>query len=297
MTYNDDWGGPPGPRRRTLWGDLAGLWRGFRSRSLGLQLLAAAVVIVVILVLLARGDDGGERVASRATTTLATLPPPTTTTTVALPPGEDGVVRTVLDGDSFELLDGVKIRMIGIDAPDVETDACFAVDATNHLRQLLPAGATVRLVYDETRTDRLDRTLAYVYRVPDGLFVNVAMARDGYAIELRTPPNTLHADAIAAAVADARSANRGLHQICATTTTTGAGAGGATTTTAPAATTTTTEAPATTTTTEAPATTTTVAPVQRDVICAPPGATGVFSDGTPAVCAPDTLGFNRWRAA
>ena len=302
MTYNDDWGG--GPRRsRTLWSDLGGLWRGFRSRGLGVQLLAAAVVIVLLLVFLASrgGDDGSQDVASRSSTTRATLPPETTTTTVVLPPGDDGVVRTVLDGDSFELLDGVKIRMIGIDAPDVETDACFSGDATTHLRQLLPAGTSVRLTYDQTKTDRQNRTLAYVYRVPDGLFVNVALVRDGYATELRTLPNTLHADTIGAAANEARSANRGLHQVC-TTSTTAAAAGPtttavrSTTTAAPGTTTTTAAEEPTTTSSTAPASTTSTTPrVVRDTSCSPEGAQATATDGNPAVCTRDVIGFLRWR--
>ncbi len=289
MSYNDDWGGPPRRRSRTLWSDLGGLWGRFRSQALGVQLLAGAVVVVLILVLLAsRGDDGGDaRVASRATTTRPTIPP-STTTTVVLPPGDDGVVRTVLDGDSFELADGVKIRLLGIDAPDTETEACFSGDATTHLRRVLPDGTAVRLVYDQTKTDRLNRNLAYVYRVPDGLFVNVALARDGFAIELRTPPNTLHADEIAAAVNEARTANRGLHQVCSTSTTaarsTTTARASASTTAAPATTTTTVDEPTTTSSTAAATTTSTVVVVQRGLICAPAGATAVFSDGSPAVC-------------
>lgn len=300
MTYNDDWGGGPGRGRRTLWSDLGGLWRSFRSRGLGVQLLAGAVVVVLILVFLAsRGGDGGsERVASRSTTTRP-LPTTTTSSTVVLPPGDDGVVRTVLDGDSLELLDGVKIRLIGIDAPDTETEACYSGDATTHLRQLLPAGTSVRLTYDETRTDRLNRTLAYVYRIPDGLFVNVAIVRDGYATELRTLPNIRHADEIGAAFNEARTANRGLHQVCSTTTTAARStttAARATTTAAPGTTTTTAEE-STTTSSTAATTTTRVATAQRDVVCLTEGATGVFSDGANAVCARATDGFLRWRAA
>ncbi|MFP5319608.1 MAG: thermonuclease family protein [Acidimicrobiia bacterium] len=303
MTFNEDWGGPPGRRSRTLWSDIGGLWRSFRSRGLGVQLLAAAVVVVLILVLLAsRGDDGGsERVASRSSTTRPTVSTSTTSTTVVLPPGDDGVVRTVLDGDSFELDNGTKVRMIGIDAPDVETDACFSGDATTHLRQLLPAGTSVRLAYDQTRTDRLDRTLAYVYRIPDGLFVNVAMVRDGFATELRTLPNTLHADEIGAAANEARTANRGLHQVCSTTTTSAARttttAARATTTAAPGTTTTTAADEPTTTSSTVAATTSSVATVPRDGVCLTEGATAVFSDGAAAVCSRATDGFLRWRAA
>lgn len=306
MTYNEDWGGPPGRRPRTLWTDIAGLWRSFRSRGLGVQLLAGAVVVVLILVLLAsRGGDGdGEQVASRSSTTRATVSTSTTTSTVVLPPGDDGVVRTVLDGDSFELTDGKKVRMIGIDAPDVETDACFSGDATTHLRQLLPAGTSVRLAYDQTRSDRLDRTLAYVYRIPDGLFLNVAMVRDGFATDLRTLPNTLHADAIGAAANEARTANRGLHQVCSTTTTsaprTTTTAVRSTTTAAAGATTTTTTAadePTTTSSTVAATTTSSVATVPREGICLTEGASAVFNDGSAAVCSRSPDGFLRWRPA
>ena len=250
MASNPDWPTRPLPRRpRTLWSDLAGLWARFRGLCLPvhviLGIVAALVLWGIASLLFGGGDGNGQRVAARSSTTVRSTLPPTTTTTVALPPGEDRTVRAVLDGDSFELTDGTKVRLIGIDAPDIETNECFSAEATAHLRELLPANRNVRLVYDTSRTDRLGRTLAYVYRLPDGLFVNIALARDGFVFQLTTPPNTAHADQIGVAVAEARNARRGVWQACQTTTTasrpaTTAGSG----TTAPA-----TTAPGTTTTT------------------------------------------------
>src|SRR5205823_688677 len=143
-----------------------------------------AILVLIGIGSLFTGGGGDTKVASRSSTTVrSTLPLATTTTMPPLPPGDDKAVKSVIDGDSFEVVDGTKIRFIGIDAPDVETNDCFSAEATAHLRELLPAGQAVRLVYDTSTTDRFGRTLAYVYRLPDRLFVNLAMAKDGFAIQ------------------------------------------------------------------------------------------------------------------
>jgi micrococcal nuclease len=94
-----------------------------------------------------------------------------------VPLGEDTTVTKVVDGDTVEVAGPITVRLIGVDAP--YSGGCFAADSTAHTGQLLPPGARVRLAYDVGRTDQLGRTLAYVYRLTDGLFVNVALARNG----------------------------------------------------------------------------------------------------------------------
>jgi micrococcal nuclease len=242
-----DWQiGPPRHRPRTLWSDLGGLWRRFRGLPIPAQLLGGVVAIILVIAIgsLLAGGGGSTNVATRSTTT---RPPLTVTTTTLppLPPGDDKAVKSVIDGDSFETLDGVKVRFIGIDAPDVETDACFSAEATVHLRELLPAGKAIRLVYDVTKTDQYGRTLAYVYSLPDGLLINVAQVKDGFAIPQPSQTNVIHNDDIAKAAADAKAANRGLWQACASTTTTAASRPATTAATTPA----TTEPPATEATT------------------------------------------------
>jgi micrococcal nuclease len=290
---------PPRRRPRTLWSDLAGLWRGFRALPLGARLLIMAIAAVVALSVLSIvfKSTPGSNVAARSTSTLSTLPP-TTTSTVPLPPGDDKTLKAVLDGDSFETTDAVKVRLVGVDAPDTETKSCFSAEAMAHLGELLGPGATVRLAYDATRTDRFGRTLAYVYRVPDGTFVNAAVVRDGFAVEQSAAPNTAHAEEIKAAADEARTARRGLWQACPTTTTAAARPS-----TTAAATTTTSRAPATTATSARPAaTTTTTRPptpgtVEQGAACLLPGLTAVFSNGAPAVCAVGSDGVPRWRPA
>jgi micrococcal nuclease len=205
-------------------------------------------------------------------------------------------VKTILDGDSFETSDGIKVRLIGVDAPDIETSDCFSAEATTHLESLMGPPRSVRLAYDTSRTDRFGRTLAYVYRLPDGLLVNLAMAQDGFAREQKVEPNVTHADELAAAVTDARTAKRGLWSTCETTTTTAKATtttARATTTVAPA--TTTTAEPTTTTTVPTSTTSTTAAPpvVLVDTPCSPLGATAVFADGKPAVCVGTITGTRR----
>ena len=130
------------------------------------------------------------------------------------PAGEVVEVASITDGDTFRTTDDERVRFIGIDTPELQGDECFAVAATEHLTELIPPGTEVRLVHDVDPEDRFERTLAYVERVSDDLDVGLAMARDGYALQLTVPPNVDRADAIGDAVAEARDAGRGLWSAC-----------------------------------------------------------------------------------
>lgn len=72
----------------------------------------------------------------------------------------------------------------------------------------------MRLVRDVEARDRYGRLLAYVYRLPDGLFVNLALAAEGYATTLTFPPNVAHAKDLGAVTQQARDAGLGLWQRC-----------------------------------------------------------------------------------
>lgn len=225
------------------------LWDGFRRLPRGGQIGAVVAFVILVFVALASlGNDDKQPVASGggAMATTTTLAPATTTTTVALPAGTDTTVSSIVDGDSFKVADGTTVRMTGIDAPD--TGACLTTEATSHLTELIPVGTGIRLVHDTKRTDSSDRDLAYVYRLSDGAFVNLAMAKDGFAYELKVAPNVLHAEELAAAVTSAQAAKVGVWASCSSSTpttsgaTSGAGSSGSTTTTRLSASTTTTSA-------------------------------------------------------
>lgn len=152
-----------------------------------------------------------------APTSSPTVTQATTTTRqrqiAGLPPGDDATVGSITDGDTFRTADGTRVRLIGVDTP--ERGDCYFSEASRHLETLIPAGSEVRLAYDVERTDRFGRTLAYVYRLDDDLFVNRAMAEDGYALQLTIAPNVSYAEEFRAAVASARDADRGLWSGCA----------------------------------------------------------------------------------
>jgi micrococcal nuclease len=201
------------------------VWTGFRGWPLWAQIVTGVFALIVVAGSLP-SDEEGIDVATSATTTTTTptttVPTTTTTTTTTLPPGvpaggEDTTVSSITDGDTLRVANGDAIRLIGVDAP--ESTACFAAEATARLRELLPPGTRVRLSYDAERRDSFQRTLAYVYRLGDGLFVNAAMAREGFVKQLAVAPNVAKAEEFAAAVTEARNADRGLWAACQATTT------------------------------------------------------------------------------
>jgi micrococcal nuclease len=133
----------------------------------------------------------------------------------------DATVTRVVDGDTIHVSIGghdETVRFIGIDTPETvdprQPVGCFGKEASDHTKELLPKGTAVRLVRDVEARDRYGRLLAYVYRVKDGLFVNLELAADGYADLLTFPPNVAHVDDFTAAVREARDANRGLWAAC-----------------------------------------------------------------------------------
>ncbi|HEV7887191.1 MAG TPA: thermonuclease family protein [Acidimicrobiales bacterium] len=140
----------------------------------------------------------------------------------AAPPGS-AVVTRVVDGDTIRvrMADGggsEAVRLIGVDTPESVKPRtpveCFAKEAAAHTAELVPPGTAVRLVRDVEARDRYGRLLAYVYRAEDGLFVNLALAQDGFAAPLTIAPNVAHSEAFAAAAGRARQAQRGLWARC-----------------------------------------------------------------------------------
>ena len=133
--------------------------------------------------------------------------------------GRAEVVR-VVDGDTIRVsLDGrtERVRYIGIDTPESVKPGtpvqCYAKRASA-ANAALVAGRSVRLVADVERRDRYGRLLAYVYREPDGAFVNARLVADGFARPMTIAPNVAHARELARLARAAREAGRGLWKAC-----------------------------------------------------------------------------------
>src|SRR5215471_15662963 len=98
--------------------------------------------------------------------------------------GQIGRIDQVADGDTVDLTNGAKIRLVQIDTPEVYfSPECYGRQASNLTKRLLPPGTLVRLTREPATdaVDRYGRLLRYVVRVEDGLNVNVQLVRAGAA--------------------------------------------------------------------------------------------------------------------
>lgn len=177
-------------------------------RRLLRPLLAVAVLVVVGLV--ATGGSDSE------------VPPSAGPAVGDLPAGLDVTVERVVDGDTIVVSGGERVRLIGVDTPETKDPrrpvGCFGKQASDFTASVLREGSRVRLVGDAEPRDRYDRLLAYAYRLPDGLFVNAELLRQGFGQVLSIPPNVAHAEEFVALARQAREAGRGLWQACAAET-------------------------------------------------------------------------------
>ena len=124
---------------------------------------------------------------------------------------ESVLVRSVIDGDTIDVATVGRVRLLGIDAPEIgrgfDTSAPFAREARDRLTQLV-LHRWVRLEQDGATHDVYNRHLAYVM-TEDGLCVNVALVREGLArISARLPLARL--TELQRAEADARAFRRGM---------------------------------------------------------------------------------------
>ena len=100
------------------------------------------------------------------------------------------MVRAVIDGDTIDVATLGRVRLLGIDAPEIghryDTDAPFGRDARDRLAALV-LRHWVRLEQDSPAVDVYNRHLAYVLR-EDGIFVNAVLVREGLArVSARLP--------------------------------------------------------------------------------------------------------------
>jgi len=143
-----------------------------------------------------------------ATEERAGVPAPLTPTPTPII-GEQARVLRVIDGDTIEVAlnrRNRRVRYIGINTPERDEPCSNAATAAN---RRLVGGRDVTLVRGAEETDRYGRLLRYIYA--DGIFVNEALVREGFAENFVWEPNTRFADHFRALEAEARAAGRGCH--------------------------------------------------------------------------------------
>ena len=159
---------------------------------------------------------------------------------------DDVLVTRVIDGDTFELEDGQRVRMIGIDTPESRSNAKAIRDSQRSgedIKVILDLGKEakgfvkellehkrVRLELDTGHHDKYGRLLAYVYlkeidleakvrlnkflvrNAPQEIFVNATIVKAGYASPLTIAPNVKFAELFKNLYREARNSERGLWQ-------------------------------------------------------------------------------------
>ena len=135
--------------------------------------------------------------------------------TVNIKPGYDYYrVKTVYDGDTVVLEDGRKIRLLGINTPEVQhkdkrADAggedakVWLVNKLQHAR--------IRLEFDSERTDKYGRILAHLFNEQKE-HINLSLVKAGLATISIYPPNQLYVNELLAAENKAEQDSLGIWQ-------------------------------------------------------------------------------------
>ncbi len=161
---------------------------------------------------------------------------------------DDILVKRAVDGDTLELENGEKVRLIGIDTPEMHEsnklrrDSLRSGQDVDAIKKLglrayeftknLVEGRRVKLEFDVEKKDKYGRSLAYAFmhyganepakesfdsaKHPDyfidkrGIFVNATIIKAGYASLMTFPPNVKYADLFLGLYQEARQSQRGL---------------------------------------------------------------------------------------
>lgn len=97
-------------------------------------------------------------------------------------------VARVIDGDTFVITDSTRIRLLGVDTPELgrgsNPDEDFSIEATN-LTKTIIGNNIVKLTFETKTRDMFDRVLAYVWLTDtegrDSVFLQAELLKTGYA--------------------------------------------------------------------------------------------------------------------
>lgn len=107
--------------------------------------------------------------------------------------GQQVVSKQVIDGDTLDLVDGRRVRLIGINTPEIgrhgEASEPYAQAARKELLRLV-RDTDLRLVVGEEPQDRYGRTLGHLFDA-DGANIEARLLRQGLGFTVAIPPNLL----------------------------------------------------------------------------------------------------------
>lgn len=106
---------------------------------------------------------------------------------------DTGVVEKVFDGDTVKLADGRHVRILGVNAPEIDhgkkkDGQPLGEEAKALTESLIPPKTKVMLYFDVERVDHYQRTLAHIYTA-DKISVAGELLRKGMGFHAAVPPN------------------------------------------------------------------------------------------------------------
>ena len=111
----------------------------------------------------------------------------------------------IIDGDTFVLEDGNKVRLIGIDTP--ETNEFYYQEAKVRLGELINGGC-LTLTKDVSETDVYGRLLRYAY--VSEIFINDKLVEEGYARATPYVPDTKYSSQFSSSESKAKNNKLGI---------------------------------------------------------------------------------------
>jgi micrococcal nuclease len=123
---------------------------------------------------------------------------------------EIATIKRVVDGDTYETNSGRKLRMIGVNTPEVHgNEQYYGHEASDFSKKWLE-NQTVYLLRDVSDTDKYGRLLRYLFIQNDPVMFNETLLIEGYANTMTVPPNVTFAKKFVLLESEARENNKGL---------------------------------------------------------------------------------------
>ena len=105
---------------------------------------------------------------------------------------ETVTIKRITDGDTLQLRDGRKLRLIGVNTPELNNRhhaaEPLAVEARQMLQTLAPPGTPLTLRWGAEKRDRYGRLLAHAF-TPDGRNLSATLLAAGMGAGIHIPPN------------------------------------------------------------------------------------------------------------
>lgn len=121
-------------------------------------------------------------------------------------------VASIIDGDTLRLVDGRRVRLIGVNAPELHDRDGRAEPGAAAARRFAVrfiGASRISLIVGEAQRDRYGRTLAHVWR-EDGVSLEASLVAEGLARLVAIPPDLGQLDCLRTTERRARGSRIGL---------------------------------------------------------------------------------------